>query len=124
MAQGCDLIEKSRGNFTVLCKGHMATHRGKAIVTLQFNVHLAFLVLMIVGVYAFVAHKFGVAADYSSYKPLNAELQQFNHQNGFSLDSDDENVVEENDVKSMEENEMKSMDVISEPVAQIPVISG
>ncbi|KAF9623336.1 hypothetical protein IFM89_000825 [Coptis chinensis] len=100
IAQGCSLVEKSRGNFTVLCKGHMANHRGRAVATLQFNCHLAFMVMVIVAVYSFVAYKYGLADDYLNYKPLNAELRHLDHQGQFTLDSDDEIVVEENGMKA------------------------
>ncbi|KAF5195082.1 plant viral-response family protein [Thalictrum thalictroides] len=102
MAQGCSLIEKSRGNYTVLCEGHMATHRSKAIATLQFNVHLSFLVVLITGVYSIVANKFELPGEYLNYKPLNADLQQLNEQTQFALDSDDEAVEEENALKPKE----------------------
>lgn len=116
IAHGCSLIEKSRGNFTVLCKGHMAGHRSMAIATLQFNCHLALLVIMSVVVYAFVVHKFGMPGDYSNYKPLNAELQELGHQNEFTLDSDDDDVVEEN-----VSNGLNPKDAHSEAVTEIPL---
>lgn len=98
MVHGCALHEASRGNFTVKCKGHMDSHRGKAIATLQFNCHLALLVILIVGFYSFIGNKFGFpGGDYSSYKPLNAELHQLGNQTQFTLDSDDEE-------SSLEEN--------------------
>ncbi|OVA16247.1 Protein of unknown function DUF716 [Macleaya cordata] len=102
MAEGCSLHEKSRGNFTVKCKGHPEYHRSRAIATLQFNCHLAFLVVLIVGFYSFFCSTFGVGRDYMNYKPLNAELQQLGNQNQFTLnyeeddDDDDEIAVEEN----------------------------
>ncbi|PIA62259.1 hypothetical protein AQUCO_00200325v1 [Aquilegia coerulea] len=102
MAQGCSLVEKSRGNYTVLCEGHMANHRSKAIATLQFNVHLAFLVILIAGVYSIVANKFGLPGEYLNYKPLNADLRQLDQQTQFVLDSDDEAVEEENALKPKE----------------------
>ncbi|OVA14350.1 Protein of unknown function DUF716 [Macleaya cordata] len=97
MVHGCALHEKSRGNFTVKCKGHPEYHRSKAIATLQFNCHLAFLVVLIVGVYSFIGQKYGFPGDYLNYKPLNAELHQLDNQTRFTLDSDDEEImVEEN----------------------------
>ncbi|PQM32872.1 uncharacterized protein Pyn_00763 [Prunus yedoensis var. nudiflora] len=47
IAHGCSLHEKSRGNYTVRCKGHPEYHRARAIVTLQFNCHLALLVVLV-----------------------------------------------------------------------------
>ncbi|MCL7027492.1 hypothetical protein MKW94_029323 [Papaver nudicaule] len=97
IVHGCGLHETSRGNFTVKCKGHMDSHRGKAIATLQFNCHLALLVVLIVGVYSFIGNKFGFPSGDSNYKPLNAELHQLGNQTRFTLDSDDEeSMLEEN----------------------------
>lgn len=92
LAHGCFLSEKSRGNFTVKCKGHPEYHRGRAIGTLQFNCHLAFLVVVVVGVYSVVCRKVGVGGESTLYRPLGAEMQQLDSHHGqFTLDSDDEN---------------------------------
>lgn len=103
MAHGCSLHEKSRGNYTVKCKGHPEYHRARAIATLQFNCHLALLVVLVVGIYSIVARTSGIQNDSMTYKPL-AELQQFENQDQFTLDSDDdasESVKEEdNDRKA------------------------
>ncbi|KAL6994299.1 hypothetical protein U1Q18_012406 [Sarracenia purpurea var. burkii] len=102
MANGCSLHEKSRGNYTVKCKGHPEYHRGRAIATLQFNCHLAFLVILIVGVYSIVCEKTGIGREFSQYKPLGAEMQQLDNQAHFTLDSDDENddvIKEEGDLE-------------------------
>ncbi|PRQ53782.1 hypothetical protein RchiOBHm_Chr2g0170271 [Rosa chinensis] len=102
MAHGCSLKEKSRGNYTVKCKGHPEYHRARAIATLQFNCHLALIVVLVVGLYSIVARKTGVVADFSSYKPLGAEMQhQIDSQGQFTLDSEDdsdEEVREEGNV--------------------------
>ncbi|KAI3911590.1 hypothetical protein MKW92_048003 [Papaver armeniacum] len=105
MVHGCALHEASRGNFTVKCKGHMDAHRGKAIATLQFNCHLALLVILIVGVYSFIGNKFGFpGGNYSNYKPLNAELHQLGSQTQFTLDSDDEESILEENVAQQKTN--------------------
>lgn len=102
MAHGCSLHEKSRGNYTVKCKGHPEYHRARAIATLQFNCHLALTVVLVVGVYSIVARKSGRLADFASYKPLGAEMHhQMYSQGQFTLDSGDdvdEEVKEEGNV--------------------------
>ncbi|XP_068335935.1 uncharacterized protein [Pyrus communis] len=96
MAHGCSLHEKSRGNYTVKCKGHPEYHRARAIVTLQFNCHLAFTVVMVVGVYSIISRKSGgVRGDVSHYKPLGTEVHQFDNQSRFTLDSDEDDEIKE-----------------------------
>ncbi|KAL6136373.1 hypothetical protein ACLB2K_061668 [Fragaria x ananassa] len=99
MADGCVLKEKSRGNYTVKCKGHPEYHRARAIATLQFNCHLALIVILVVGVYSVVVRKTGGGGgggDFSRYKPLGAEMQhQIDSQGQFTLDSDEEEEEEE-----------------------------
>ncbi|KAA8530280.1 hypothetical protein F0562_004989 [Nyssa sinensis] len=90
MAHGCSLHEKSRGNYTVRCKGHPEYHRGRAIATLQFNCHLSFLVVLIVGVFSLINKKNGGRGEFMRYKPLGAEMQQLDNQARFTLDSDDD----------------------------------
>ncbi|KAL5974282.1 hypothetical protein ACLOJK_030946 [Asimina triloba] len=92
MAHGCSLRVKSRGNYTVRCNGHAEYHRSKAIATLQFNCHLAFLVLFVVGAYSLVGQGQSQrsAVDYERYKPLSEELRQFDHQSQFTLTSDED----------------------------------
>ncbi|KAI3813178.1 hypothetical protein L1987_17895 [Smallanthus sonchifolius] len=108
ITDGCFMREKSRGNFTIRCKGHPEFHRARAIATLQFNCHLAVLVCFIAGVYSLVSRKHGVSNESMQYKPLGAEMQHVNHAQ-FTLDSDDDedgngngkdegNVVVEKDV--------------------------
>ncbi|KAF6143271.1 hypothetical protein GIB67_039054 [Kingdonia uniflora] len=111
MAHGCDLHESSRGNFTVKCKGHPEYHRSKAIATLQFNCHLAFLVVLIVGLYSFIARKYGVSGDYLSYKPLGAELRLLEHQTQFTLDSDDDEIVIE-EVATKQKDDVRSLSAV------------
>ncbi|KAG9449508.1 hypothetical protein H6P81_009473 [Aristolochia fimbriata] len=103
ITHGCSLREKSRGNYTVRCRGHANAHRSMAIATLQFNCHLAFLVILVVGVYwAFGSgDRESNSREYASYKPISEELRQFEGRGQFTLDSDDEDqiVVTENGTK-------------------------
>ncbi|KAG2714440.1 hypothetical protein I3843_03G029800 [Carya illinoinensis] len=89
ITSGCSLHEKSRGNYTLKCKGHPEYHRARAIATLQFNCHLALLVVTIVGVYSLFVRKYGIPGNFTQYKPLSAEMQQFENAQ-FTLDSDDD----------------------------------
>lgn len=91
-AQGCYLNRVSRGNYTLKCKGHPEYHRAKAIAALQFNCHLAFLVLVLVAAFAVVSGRNGLPlhVDSAPYAPLG-ELQRLdNDSENFTLDSDDD----------------------------------
>lgn len=88
MVNGCYLHEKSRGNYTVRCKGHPDYHRGRAIATLQFNCTLALLVALIAGGYSIVCKKNGVSGEFMKYRPIGAEMQPLDNQARFTLDSD------------------------------------
>ncbi|KAJ7970902.1 Transmembrane protein like [Quillaja saponaria] len=99
MAHGCYLHEKSRGNYTVKCKGHPDYHRARGIATLQFNCHLALNVVILVGVYSIISWRNGGRADFSRYRPLGEEMRPFENRTQFTLDSDDdvdEEIKEEN----------------------------
>uniref|UniRef100_A0A5B6YPB6 Uncharacterized protein n=1 Tax=Davidia involucrata TaxID=16924 RepID=A0A5B6YPB6_DAVIN len=91
MAHGCSLHEKSRGNYTVRCKGHPEYHRGRALATLLFNCHLAFLVTLIAGVFSIISKNDRGRGEFMRYRPLGAEMQQLDNQAQFTLDSDDDN---------------------------------
>ncbi|XP_071694662.1 uncharacterized protein [Rutidosis leptorrhynchoides] len=97
ITDGCFMKEKSRGNFTIRCKGHPEFHRARAIATLQFNVHLALVVCFVAGVYSLVSRKYGVSNEsMMQYKPIGAEMQQLDLGHGqgrFTLDSDDDDDV-------------------------------
>ncbi|XWS30320.1 hypothetical protein CRYUN_Cryun24cG0106900 [Craigia yunnanensis] len=87
------LHEKSRGNYTIKCKGHPEYHRGRAIATLQFNCHLALLVVLVVGMLSVMGKRnsVGVSGDGLRYRPLGAEMQQMdNYVGNFTLVSDDD----------------------------------
>ncbi|XP_061338874.1 uncharacterized protein LOC133285641 isoform X2 [Gastrolobium bilobum] len=89
VAHGCDLHQVSRGNYTLRCKGHPEYHRARAIATLQFNCHLALMVVVVVGFYSVICGRNGGSLDSSaSYKPIGAELQAFENSGNFTLDSD------------------------------------
>lgn len=108
MAHGCFLHEKSRGNYTIKCKGHPDYHRGRAIATLQFNCQLALLVVSIISIYAILCRKSGIGGEFSiGYKPIGAEMQPLDTHSNFTLDSDD-------DVANVEE---KGITVVTESVA-------
>ncbi|XP_043704100.1 uncharacterized protein LOC122654179 [Telopea speciosissima] len=105
MVHGCALHERSRANYTVKCKGHPEYHRGRAIATLQFNCHLAFLVILVVVLYSFLAGKYGIRGDYTAYKPINVELQKMYHHPRFTLYSDcdeDDEIKEEQKAEKQE----------------------
>jgi hypothetical protein len=96
IVHGCSLHEKSRGNYSIKCKGHPEYHRARGIATLQFNCHLALLVISAMSVYSVMAKNNGARGD--SYKPLGAEMQQMENHGLFTLDSDDDEIREEEDV--------------------------
>ncbi|KAL4377733.1 hypothetical protein GQ457_02G019980 [Hibiscus cannabinus] len=106
MVHGCSLHEKSRGNYTITCKGHPEYHRARAIATLQFNCHLALLVVLVVWMLSVIRKRTGVTVGVSGdglrYRPLGAELQQMDNNVGsFTLDSDDDldgGIKEEDDL--------------------------
>ncbi|CAN8269782.1 unnamed protein product [Cochlearia groenlandica] len=92
ITNNCSLHDdKSRGNFTIKCKGHSDYHRAKAIATLQFNCHLALMVVLATGLFSVVAKKKGgyltPEEDHSKYRPLGAEMENF------TLDSDEEDKI-------------------------------
>ncbi|KAG0452954.1 hypothetical protein HPP92_025618 [Vanilla planifolia] len=102
MAHGCVLIRRSRANFTVVCHAHGDLHRGSAIATLQFNCHLAGLVIVAVGIYAALADKVGGGAGgqlTAGYSPIDKELNRMEHvsASNFSIDSDED--METNQLK-------------------------
>ncbi|XP_009615124.1 uncharacterized protein [Nicotiana tomentosiformis] len=107
IAQGCSLHEKSRGNYTVKCKGHPEYHRGRAIATLQFNCHLALLVTVIAFVYSIVCKKNGIGPEHMRYRPIGAEMQhlEMDSQGHFTLESDEDD--DENGIKEERNVEMQ-----------------
>ncbi|KAK4409905.1 hypothetical protein Sango_0063500 [Sesamum angolense] len=113
IADGCALHERSRGNYTIKCKGHPEYHRGRAIATLQFNCHLALLVTLAVGLYSVFCKKNGINGDFMRYKPLGVEYggeMHLNNQSQFTLDSDDDD--DDNGIKEAKSVEMQRAIVV------------
>ncbi|CAL9219231.1 unnamed protein product [Arabidopsis halleri] len=93
ITNNCTFHEKSRGNFTIKCKGHGDYHRAKAIATLQFNCHLALMVVLATALFSVLANKKGyLPEDHSKYRPLGAEMENLST---FTLDSDEEDEIRE-----------------------------
>ncbi|XP_010497353.2 PREDICTED: uncharacterized protein LOC104774449 [Camelina sativa] len=93
ITNNCSFHGKSRGNFTIKCKGHGDFHRAKAIATLQFNCHLALMVVLATALFSVVANKKGyLREDHSIYRPLGAEMENLST---FTLDSDEEDEIRE-----------------------------
>ncbi|KAH0772377.1 hypothetical protein KY290_016358 [Solanum tuberosum] len=108
ITQGCYLHERSRGNYTVKCKGHPQYHRGGAIATLQFNCHLALLVAVVTFVYSIVCKNHGIGREHMRYRPIGAEMQHLetDSQAHFTLESDEED-DNENGIKEEMNVEMQ-----------------
>lgn len=105
MAHGCSLKEKSKGNYTITCKGHTDYHRARAIATLQFNCHLSLFVVLVVVIYSIVSPRTEGRPESMRYKPLVSEIRSFDNRQ-FTLDSDDEvaeEISEENNVAKQKE---------------------
>ncbi|CAL0318695.1 unnamed protein product [Lupinus luteus] len=88
VAEGCALHIVSRGNYSLRCNGHPEYHRARAIATLQFNCHLALMVVVVVALYPLICWKDGGYVESSKYRPLGAELQSVQNSANFTLDSD------------------------------------
>ncbi|KAL6507330.1 hypothetical protein OROGR_023525 [Orobanche gracilis] len=86
-SDGCSLHERSRGSFTIKCKGHSEYHRGRAVATLQFNCYLALFVTLVVGLYSFLCNKYRINRDFMRYKPIGVQMD---NQSQFTLDSENE----------------------------------
>ncbi|CAI9109565.1 OLC1v1009409C1 [Oldenlandia corymbosa var. corymbosa] len=114
MVRGCFLQGKSRGNYTIKCKGHPEYHRGRAIATLQFNCHLAFLATLLVVVYGIICRKRGIRPDHLRYRPLGAEMSHLDGQTQFTLDSDDD----ENGIEEVRSVEMQKA-IVSVPASEV-----
>lgn len=63
MAQGCELDKRGEGDVTLRCEG-MSLMRGKAIATLQFNCHLAMLLLFLLPLYALMSRIYTFPSTY------------------------------------------------------------
>jgi len=103
ISHGCILSEKSGGDYTISCEHPADGHRGKAIATLQFNCHLALLLVCLLPAYSCLTTKY-VNFNSSSYIPLGAkeqteELQDLGGSGDgvearFALDSDEDETHE------------------------------
>ncbi|CAH9111089.1 unnamed protein product [Cuscuta europaea] len=112
IAHGCSLHGKSRGNYTIKCNGHPEYHRGRAIATLQFNCHLALLVVLMSGAYSIVCKKSGINRESAlRYRPLSSEvvqqLEMASSSSHFTLDSDDDEDEENSGFKKEERKNME-----------------
>lgn len=122
ISHGCILSEKSGGDYTINCGRHMDEHRGKAISTLQFNCHLALLLVCLLPAYSYLSTKYGNFSSLS-YIPLGAkeqteELQDLGGSGDdvearFALDSDEDETHESLQQKHVAMSEMKGVNGVS-----------
>lgn len=103
ITHGCSLHERSRGNYTIKCKGHPEYHRARSIATLQFNCHLALVATLCMIWYSVVGRHNMFRDKSSQYRPIGEEMQQV--QSRFTLDSDEDEIEEE------ERNRVEKMNV-------------
>ncbi|KAK8300272.1 hypothetical protein V6Z11_D05G372800 [Gossypium hirsutum] len=80
--RGIGLHEKSRGNYTIKCRSHPDYHRARFIATLQFNCHLALLVVLVVGMLSLIGKRNGVV--------VGASGDGLRNGGNFTLDSNDD----------------------------------
>jgi hypothetical protein len=73
VAQGCALHAQSRVDYTIKCRTHDDYHRARSAATLQFNGHLALLVLAGAAAYALFLYK----PKAPSYSVSNMSVSQF-----------------------------------------------
>ncbi|KAL5223883.1 hypothetical protein ABZP36_010522 [Zizania latifolia] len=90
IAQGCSLHAESRADYTIKCRTHDDYHRARSAATLQFNGHLALLVLA--GAAAYAAVLSTRSHPPSGYRMLTKEVQMEGMplHTQFTLDSDEE----------------------------------
>ncbi|CAM0913491.1 unnamed protein product [Alopecurus aequalis] len=94
IATGCALHAESRVDYTIKCRTHEDYHRARSVATLQFNGHLALLVLAGAAAYAAVLSRAGGRPS-SGYRMLGKEVQMEGMPSQFTLDSDEEKEGEE-----------------------------
>ncbi|MCO5569610.1 hypothetical protein L7F22_023326 [Adiantum nelumboides] len=69
--KGCLLHMRGEGDYVIKCDGDsMALMRGKAVATLQFNCHMALLLILFVPLYSVMRRRFGSSTSYA----LNYEM--------------------------------------------------
>ncbi|KAF8723597.1 hypothetical protein HU200_021554 [Digitaria exilis] len=90
IAQGCALHAASRADYTIKCRTHEDYHRARSVATLQFNGHLALLVIAGAAAYAAVLSRANRPP--SGYRILGKEVQMEGMpiMSQFTLDSDEE----------------------------------
>ncbi|RCV21040.1 hypothetical protein SEVIR_4G105600v4 [Setaria viridis] len=90
IAQGCALHAASRADYTIKCRTHEDYHRARSVATLQFNGHLALLVIAGAAAYAAVLSRANRPP--SGYRILGKEVQMEGVpiMSQFTLDSDEE----------------------------------
>uniref|UniRef100_A0A0E0L9U1 Uncharacterized protein n=1 Tax=Oryza punctata TaxID=4537 RepID=A0A0E0L9U1_ORYPU len=90
VAQGCALHAQSRVDYTIKCRTHEDYHRARSAATLQFNGHLALLVLAGAAAYAAAISRRNQPP--SGYRMLSKEVQMEGMplHSQFTLDSDEE----------------------------------
>lgn len=90
VAQGCALHAQSRVDYTIKCRTHDDYHRARSAATLQFNGHLALLVLAGAAAYGAAVSRRNQPP--SGYRMLSKEVQMEGMplHSQFTLDSDEE----------------------------------
>ncbi|KAM0823764.1 hypothetical protein ACQ4PT_070657 [Festuca glaucescens] len=88
IATGCALHAETRVDYTIKCRTHEDYHRARSVATLQFNGHLALLVLA--GAVTYAAVISGGSSPSSGYRMLGKEVQMEGMPSQFTLDSDEE----------------------------------
>ncbi|OEL30647.1 hypothetical protein BAE44_0008334 [Dichanthelium oligosanthes] len=90
VAEGCTLHAASRADYTIKCRTHEDYHRARSVATLQFNGHLALLVIAGTAAYAAVLSRANRPP--SGYSVLGKEVQMEGMPilSQFTLDSDEE----------------------------------
>lgn len=122
IAQGCTLREEGEGDYTVACEG-MTLMRGQAIATLQFNCHLAFLLISLLPLYSIMCKLYTLP---QHYQPLgdsegseSKELMQlkdssrisphYMHADQFHVIQEDEELEEPTPRRSSDSNGFHTM---------------
>ncbi|KAJ9190185.1 hypothetical protein P3X46_001413 [Hevea brasiliensis] len=106
--QGMWFVQMGISFYTnMIVHGHSDYHWARGIATLQFNCHLALLVVLLTTVHSVMAKKNRDHSNFKQYKPLGAEMQNNEH---FTLDSDEDEIREE-------ENAVKDKLAVVEMVA-------
>uniref|UniRef100_A0A0C9RQ76 TSA: Wollemia nobilis Ref_Wollemi_Transcript_25910_1523 transcribed RNA sequence n=1 Tax=Wollemia nobilis TaxID=56998 RepID=A0A0C9RQ76_9CONI len=101
ISHGCKIYEKSGGDYTIHCESHTDGHRARAIATLQFNYHLALLLISLLPAYSYLSTKY-VKLGAMNYKPLSEQPEELREFDGssvefetrFALDSDEDEAHE------------------------------